>query len=63
MANNSAKVPNNVASSSWDSFKMPAGGTASEIRRSVAEMRNTVSQETKVLSGAYIQQALSKPKR
>lgn len=63
MANNSVKTRTTDTSSSWDSFKMPAGGTATDIRRSVAEMRNTVSQEAKALSGAYLSQSPAKTKR
>lgn len=50
-------------SSSWDAFKMPAGGSASDIRKSVAELRSTVSQEKRAFSGAYLQPTVSKPKR
>ena len=63
MANNSVKIRVTDTSSSWDSFKMPAGGTATDIRRSAAELRNTASQEAKTLSGAYISPTPNKPKR
>lgn len=50
MANNNAKLVFNDTSSSWDSFKMPVGGSAIEIRKSVAELRSTVNQEKRVFS-------------
>ena len=41
-------------SSSWDTFKMPAGGTASEMRRSVEALRQTITREKRVFSAIVI---------
>lgn len=63
MAHNPVKIRTRDSSSSWDSFTMPAGGSANEIRTRVDELRNTASQERKALSGTWIPQSPLKSKR
>lgn len=40
--------------SSWASFKSMPNGSASEIRKSVAELRSHVTEERKIFSSASI---------
>lgn len=63
MANNSTKTVANDTSSSWESFRMPAGGTARDIRKSVAELRDNISQDKKAFSGSHWHLTAAKNKR
>lgn len=43
-----------ASSSGWGSYKSISGGTTSDIRRSVAEMKSQITQESKIFSGSSI---------
>lgn len=62
MANNTSKIRVNDTSSSWDSFKMPAGGTAVEMRKNVEALRITITKEKIAFSGLILPQSSVKPK-
>lgn len=47
--NRALKTPGFDTTSSWSNFRMPEGGTAKDIRQSVAHLKNVVTQEQKVL--------------
>lgn len=54
MANNAESSAKAMAGSSWDNFKMTSNGTSGDIKKSAAQIRTKVSEESKIFSNSSI---------